>query len=172
MTTSNRPKTANNKSRKRITAGEVFSNPFCFLGFGFGSGLVPFAPGTFGTLVAIPIYYAMAGLSLPVYGSLVTLLFLLGILICQRCEDSLSISDHSGIVWDEIVGYLITMAAVPYSWQAASLGFLLFRLFDIIKPWPISQLDRTLHGGLGVMLDDALAGVFAASALHWVMAYL
>lgn len=172
MTTSNTPKAAKNKFRKRISARDIFSDPYCCLGFGFGSGLAPLAPGTFGTLVAIPLYYAMAGLSLPVYGSLVTLLFLLGILICQRCEDRLGISDHSGIVWDEIVGYLITMAAMPYSWQAASLGFLLFRLFDIIKPWPISHLDRNLHGGLGVMLDDALAGVFAAIGLCLVKPYL
>jgi phosphatidylglycerophosphatase A len=171
MNTSPEPSFIKTKSRQRIPARRIFRDPYCFLGFGFGSGLAPVAPGTFGTLAAVPIYVLMAGLDTPLYALIVLGLLLAGIHICQRCEDILGVQDHSGIVWDEIVGYLITMIAVPFSWQAAALGFVLFRLFDVIKPWPISRLDRTVHGGLGVMLDDVLAGVFAAICLHLLRPY-
>ncbi len=160
------------KSRQRIPARRIFGDPYSFLAFGFGSGLAPVAPGTFGTLAAIPVYALVAGLSLPVYSALVVILFASGILICQRCEERLGIHDHSGIVWDEIVGYLIAMIGVPFSWQAAALGFALFRVFDVLKPWPISRLDRGVPGGLGVMMDDALAGVFAAIGLHLLLPYV
>jgi phosphatidylglycerophosphatase A len=111
----------------------------------------------------------MAHLSLGAYVIVVLLLFLLGIRICQRCEERIQLSDHSGIVWDEIVGYLITMIAIPFSWPSAVAGFVLFRIFDVLKPWPIRWLDRSIHGGLGIMLDDALAGLFAALCLHWLL---
>ena len=166
MTTSPNAKSPYQKSRQRIPATSVFGDPWCFLAFGLGSGLSPIAPGTLGTLAAIPLYYLMTGLSLPVYCGMATGLFLIGITICQRCEQRLAIRDHGGIVWDEIVGYLITMIAVPPSWQTIGLGFMLFRLFDILKPWPIRWLDRQVHGGLGVMLDDAVAGLFAALCLQ------
>lgn len=171
MSTSPGTDTGRRKSRQRIPAERIFRDPWCFLGFGFGSGLAPVAPGTFGTLAAVPCYWLVAGLPLPYYAALVIGLFLAGIPICQRCEDRLAVSDHSGIVWDEIVGYLITMAAVPFSWPAAAFGFVLFRLFDVLKPWPIRRLDRTVHGGLGVMLDDAVAGLFAAAGLHLLRPY-
>ena len=144
----------------------VFTDPWCFLGFGFGSGLAPKAPGTAGTLVAIPIYLLMSLLSVEIYSTTVVLLFLLGILICQRCEERIQLSDHSGIVWDEIVGYLITMIAVPFSWPAVMAGFALFRIFDVLKPWPISWFDRHVEGGLGIMLDDIVAGIFACLTLQ------
>lgn len=160
------------KSHPPIPAGRIVRDPYCFLAFGFGSGLAPVAPGTFGTLAAIPIYWLLAGLDLPLYAGLVLGLFLAGIPICRRCEESLGVHDASGIVWDEIVGYLITMVAIPFSWQAAALGFVLFRLFDILKPWPISRIDRAVPGGLGVMLDDALAGVLAALCLSLARPYL
>jgi phosphatidylglycerophosphatase A len=171
MNTSPEPSLIRAKSRQRIPAHRIFRDPYCFLAFGFGSGLAPFAPGTFGTLAAVPIYALVAGLSVPVYLAVVIVLFLAGIRICQYCEDSLGVQDHSGIVWDEIVGYLITLTAVPFSWKAAAVGFVLFRAFDVLKPWPISRLDRTVHGGLGVMLDDALAGCFAAACLYLLRPY-
>lgn len=171
MNTSHDTPVARAKSRQPIPARPIFRDPWCFLGFGFGSGLAPKAPGTFGTLTAIPLYWLMAAMPLPWYAAIVIGLFLAGILICQRCEDRLGVTDHSGIVWDEIVGYLITMAAVPFSWPAAALGFALFRMFDILKPWPIRRLDRTVHGGLGIMLDDAVAGVFSAACLHLLRSY-
>lgn len=169
MSTSLEPESARPKNRVRIPARVVFTDPWCFLGFGFGSGLAKTAPGTFGTLAALPLYALMAQLSVPVYVMSVLCLFLTGILICQRSEERVQVSDHSGIVWDEIVGFLITMTAVPYSWPATLAGFALFRLFDILKPWPISQLDRRIHGGLGIMLDDALAGALAGLSLHWLL---
>ena len=159
-------------SRSPVPARRIFRDPCCFLAFGFGSGLAPFAPGTFGTLAAIPIYWWLADLSPSIHGPLVFVLFLAGIPICRRCEAALGTHDHSGIVWDEIVGYLITMAAVPFSWKATALGFVLFRLFDILKPWPISQIDRAVRGGLGVMLDDALAGALAAVCLHFALPFM
>lgn len=154
------------KSRHAIPPNRVFGNPWCFLAFGFGSGLAPVAPGTFGTLAAIPVYALLAQLSQPLYALATLVLFLAGIRICQRAEDILEVQDHSGIVFDEIVGYLITMGGMAISWKAMLAGFLLFRLFDVIKPWPISRLDRTIHGGVGVMLDDALAGCLSAICLR------
>ena len=135
--------------------------PVHLLAFGFGSGLAPKAPGTFGTLAAVPLYLLMAGLSLPIYLGLVLAGTLLGIWICGRASDDLGVHDHGGIVWDEIIGYLLTMAFAPPGWAWMLIGFLLFRFFDILKPWPIRWLDRQVSGGVGIMLDDLLAGVFA-----------
>ena len=136
-------------------------NPLHLLAFGFGSGLAPKAPGTFGTLVAVPIYLLLQGLSLPVYLGLVLLGSLLGIWICGHTSDDLGVHDHGGIVWDEIIGYLLTMAFAPPGWIWLLVGFLLFRFFDILKPWPIRWLDQQVAGGLGIMLDDLLAGLYA-----------
>jgi phosphatidylglycerophosphatase A len=139
----------------------VWRNPVHFLAFGFGSGALPLAPGTFGTLVAIPIYLLMAELPLAIYLGLVAIMTAVGIWLCQVTSRDLGVHDHAGIVWDEIVGYLITMIAVPVSWQWVLTGFVLFRIFDIMKPWPIRWADRQVHGGLGIMLDDVLAAVYA-----------
>jgi phosphatidylglycerophosphatase A len=145
---------------------KVFSNLNHFLAFGFGSGLSPYAPGTMGTIAAIPVYLLMV-LYLPVwlYLSLTVFFLMWGILICNSVSNDLQTHDFSGIVWDEIVGYLITMMFLPVSWEFILLGFIFFRLFDIIKPWPISWLDREISGGLGIMLDDVLAGFFAWAVL-------
>ena len=172
MSTSAVPDQPAGKSREPIPARCILRDPWCFLAFGFGTGLAPFAPGTFGTLAAVPLYGLLAGLSPAAYLSVVLVLFLAGLPICQRCEDRLGVHDHSGIVWDEIVGYLLTLAAVRPSWQAVAMGFLLFRLFDILKPWPIYRLDRTVRGGLGIMLDDAVAGVFAGICLYLLGQFL
>ena len=160
------------KSKASIPPRLVFGNPWCFLAFGFGSGLAPVAPGTFGTLAALPMYLLLANLSVALYGATVLLLFLAGILVCRRCQQILGIGDHGGIVLDEIVGYLITLFGASPSWQNMLLGFLLFRLFDVLKPWPISRLDRSVHGGFGVMLDDALAGAFGAVCLYALAPFL
>ena len=151
------------KSSKRqaIPAARVLRDPVCFLAFGFGSGLAPKAPGTFGTLAAIPLYLLAAQTPLPVYLAVTALMFIGGVWLCGRCEQILGVQDHSGIVWDEFVGLFITLAAAPVDPLTLGMGFLLFRLFDIAKPWPIGWLDKRIHGGLGVMLDDALAGVYA-----------
>ena len=144
----------------------MLRNPLHLLSLGFGSGLAPFAPGTFGTLVAIPLYLPLAQLSLPWYLLTVVAGFGVGIYLCQYTSDALGVHDHSAIVWDEIVGYWITMTAVPLAWQWILLGFMLFRLFDIVKPWPVKLADKRMKGGLGIMFDDVLAGLYALAGMH------
>lgn len=153
------------------TPASVWRNPVHFLAFGLGSGAAPWAPGTFGTLAAVPLWYLLAQTSLPVYLTLTLVAFVIGIWLCGRTSRDLGVHDHGGIVWDEFVGYWITMIAVPVDWIWALLGFVLFRLFDIWKPWPIRPIDRHVHGGLGIMLDDVLAGVFAALVLQGLLWY-
>ncbi len=142
------------------------SNPVHFLALGFGSGLSPKAPGTMGTLAAIPVFLLIAWLPLPAYLAVVAVVCVLGIWICDRAARDFGVHDHPAIVWDEIAGFLVTMIAVPAGFLWVVLGFLLFRLFDILKPWPIRWLDRRVHGGLGIMLDDIVAGVFSLLILH------
>ena len=143
----------------------LLRDPGHLLSLGFGSGLAPRAPGTFGTLVAVPVYLLCAQLPLVTYLSVVVAAFVLGVYLCGRTARALGVHDHPGIVWDEVVGYLLTMAWAPSGWLWVVLGFIFFRLFDILKPWPIRLLDRSVHGGLGIMIDDALAGVLAAACL-------
>ncbi|MBL4822114.1 MAG: phosphatidylglycerophosphatase A [Colwellia sp.] len=145
------------------TAAFDLTQPIQFLALGFGSGLAPIAPGTFGTLAAIPVFLLLTML-LPTplsYAIAVIVMALAGIYICGKAADDAGVHDHPAIVWDEFVGFFITMFMVPVSWQSILVGFLLFRLFDIIKPWPISFIDKKMTGGLGIMLDDVLAGIFA-----------
>lgn len=137
------------------------SNPIQFLALGFGSGLAPKAPGTFGTLAAIPIYLLLTMLTPLHYGVMVLVMSVAGIYICGKAAADVGVHDHGAIVWDEFVGFFITMFMVPVSWQSILLGFILFRLFDILKPWPISYIDKKMTGGLGIMFDDVIAGVFA-----------
>ncbi|MEW8099039.1 MAG: phosphatidylglycerophosphatase A [Candidatus Thiodiazotropha endolucinida] len=141
------------------------SKPVHLLAFGFGSGLMPKAPGTYGTLVGVPLYLLLQPLSLSLYILIVLLAFLAGLWICQRTSEDLGVHDHSGIVWDEIVGYLVGMTFAPSGWLWIVIGFLLFRLFDILKPWPIIWIDHRVEGGLGIMLDDLLAGLYTAGAV-------
>jgi phosphatidylglycerophosphatase A len=158
---------ASNLNKKEIrNKARVFSDINHFLAFGFGSGLSPFAPGTMGTIAAIPIYLIMAFFLPQWLYIILTILFLVaGISICNKVSADLQTHDFSGIVWDEIVGYLVTMMFLPLSWELIIIGFCLFRFFDIIKPWPINWLDREVSGGLGIMLDDVLAGLFSWAVL-------
>jgi phosphatidylglycerophosphatase A len=144
------------------------SNPVHLLAIGFGSGLAPKAPGTFGTLVAVPIYLLIAELPLVAYAGVVITAALVGIWLCGRTAEDLGVHDHPAIVWDEIVGYLLAMIGAPPGWLWPVLGFLLFRCFDIWKPWPISFVDRKVHGGIGIMIDDLLAGGLALLVLQLV----
>lgn len=137
-------------------------DPVNLLAFGLGSGCAPVAPGTFGTLVAVPLYLLMALLVPIQYAVLTLILAVLGIGICQHASRRLGVHDHPGIVWDEVVGFLVTMFMVKPGLLAVLVGFGLFRLFDIWKPFPIRWLDRQVHGGMGIMLDDVVAGVYAA----------
>lgn len=140
---------------------QLLTNPNHFFAFGFGSGLAPKAPGTFGTLAAVPIYWLLQDLAWPIYGTWLIVTFALGVYWCDRSSKQLGVHDHGGIVWDEFVGYWITMFLAPTGWVWMLLGFVLFRFFDIIKPWPIGWLDRKVGGGLGIMIDDVLAGIYA-----------
>lgn len=141
-------------------------NPISLLAFGFGSGLSPYLPGTAGTVAAIPLYLLMV--QLPMWGYLMVIItgFIAGLYICDRASKQLGVHDHGGIVWDEFVGFWITMIAVPLTWYWLLSGFLLFRFFDMLKPWPISLADRKLSGGFGIMVDDVIAGIAAGFCLQ------
>ena len=144
----------------------VWHNPIHFIAFGFGAGTSGIAPGTCGTLVAVPIFLLMQDLTPLIYFYCVAFLFLSGIWICDVTSRDLGVDDHPGIVIDEITGYLLAMTAAPPGWLWIVCGFLLFRLFDIWKPWPIRTIDRKLGGGIGIMLDDIAAGVFSLLILQ------
>ena len=137
------------------------TNPVHLLAFGFGSGLMPKAPGTAGTVAAILPWLWLSQQSLTTYLIVLSVATIIGIYLCDKTSRDLGVHDHSGIVWDEFCGLWLTMIAVPATWQWLLLGFVLFRFFDIIKPWPINWLDKKIPGGLGIMVDDLLAGLFA-----------
>lgn len=162
--------------------GLKLSNPIHLAAVGFGSGLAPKAPGTFGTLAAIPLFYLLAMLSIEWYLSIVIISSLLGFWFCHVTSKDMGVHDHKAIVWDEFVGFWITMipvlvvypeireeAAIPWLWVV--VGFLLFRFFDVLKPFPISWLDKKVHGGFGIMIDDIVAGIFAAAGMWFLMQY-
>jgi phosphatidylglycerophosphatase A len=137
------------------------SNPWHLLATGFGSGLSPIMPGTVGSLAAIPFWYLMTFLPWQLY----SMVIMLGICI--------GVYDHGSIVWDEFIGMWITLMALPINdWRWVAAGFLVFRILDIWKPWPIRWFDRNVHGGMGIMVDDIVAGVFSAGIIyvighHW-----
>ena len=151
--------------KNNLTPRQILSDPVLFLAFGFGSGLAKKAPGTFGTLAAVPLYWVFAQADLLAYSLLTLIVIVVGVPICKIAAEKLGEHDFGGIVWDEIAGYLITMWLAPFTWQAMIAGFILFRIFDILKPWPIKWIDQQVHGGLGIMLDDVLAAVFAGGVL-------
>ncbi len=150
----------------KLNFNYLLKRPLALLAFGFGSGLSPVMPGTLGTLVAVPLYLLLMHLPLELYTTFVGIAAFVGVYICGRTSSDLGVHDHSGIVWDEFVGYWITMAAAPPGWYWLVLGFIIFRIIDIVKPWPISLADRHVHGGFGIMLDDVLAGFGAFACLQ------
>jgi phosphatidylglycerophosphatase A len=140
--------------------------PHQFLALGFGSGLIKPAPGTWGTLAAVPLVLLMSHLPLWAYVALTVVACVVGVWICGRCADDVGVHDHPSIVWDEFAGYFVTMIWVEPTMINLAIGFALFRFFDILKPWPVSYLDRHVTGGLGIMADDILAGVFSCIILQ------
>jgi phosphatidylglycerophosphatase A len=146
--------------------GGFLKNPIHFMAFGFGSGCSPKAPGTLGTLAAIIPYLFLQHLSIGWFLGVILLSFVVGCWVCQKASEALGVHDHGGIVWDEFVGFWITMIAAPPGVVSIILGFALFRLFDIWKPQPIKYFDEKVHGGLGIMLDDVIAGIFALASLQ------
>jgi phosphatidylglycerophosphatase A len=144
-------------------------NPVHFLALGFGSGLIPVMPGTFGSLAAIPLLLACMQVSSVSFIALTLIFSVIGIYLCGKTADDMKVHDHGSIVCDEIAGMFVTFLFVPLSASTLLIGFLLFRVFDILKPWPIGAIDKRLHGGTGIMLDDILAGAMACGCLHLLM---
>jgi phosphatidylglycerophosphatase A len=150
---------------KNSKANVDMRRPVNFLAFGFGAGLSPIAPGTVGTVVAIPIYALLLVCPFSVYLMFLTIILVVGIWICGESSRNIGVHDHSGIVWDEIAGFLLTMVPFYPSVGSVIVGFLTFRFFDIVKPWPIRWLDQRIHGGFGIMFDDAIAAIFSIAFL-------
>ena len=149
------------------------THPFHWLAFGLGSGLAPKAPGTFGTIAALPVWWLLLdGVPLLPYLGILIAGFAFGVLICERTSDHLGVHDHGGIVWDEWIGMWIALLLVPTGWLWVLYAFVLFRVFDILKPWPIGWLDRRVKGGFGIMIDDVLAGIMALVVLQGTAALM
>lgn len=148
------------------------TNPIHLLATGFGAGLLKPAPGTWGTAVAVPLFLLLSALvnSLSIYVICVITISLAGIKICDQAAKDAGVHDHKAIVWDEIAGFFIAMIAVPVTLTNIVMAFLLFRFFDIVKPWPIGYIDRKVSGGFGIMLDDVIAGVFSLICMHITLA--
>jgi phosphatidylglycerophosphatase A len=151
----------------------LLSHPAHFFSLGFGSGLMPKGPGTAGTLVAFPMYWAIA----PLMNDYLFLLFLvvsyfIGVWICDKTGRALGVPDHGGIVWDEIVAFMLVLFFTPAGIYWQILAFVLFRFFDIVKPQPIKYFDENMHGGKGVMFDDLLAAAYALFCLAMIKSFL
>jgi len=151
------------------------SNPWHLLATGFGSGLSPWMPGTAGSLAAIPFWYLLNLLPQDLYSLALLLGISIGVYLCHRTAKDMGVHDHGSIVWDEFIGMWITLMAIPVnSWQWVLAGFLVFRVLDIWKPWPIRWFDRNVQGGMGIMVDDISAGgisagILFAAAHYWLM---
>jgi phosphatidylglycerophosphatase A len=153
-------------------ARTVLTDPVHMLAFGFGTGLSPVAPGTVGSLVGVLFAWLTVDLGLPLQLAVAAAISVAGIWICGESARRIGVHDHGGIVWDEIAGMYITLLAAPPTIVGWILGFVLFRVFDIAKPWPIRDLDHRLGGGLGIMLDDLAAALYALILLGlygWLM---
>lgn len=161
--------------RKVLTPAQrraLLSTPAGWLACGFGSGLAPVAQGTFGSLAAILPWLLLRQLSPPLNVLVIVIGFAIGVWACDVAGRALGVDDHRSLVWDEFIGqWIALLPALLAPWWAVVLGFGLFRLFDVWKPWPIRYLDQHLKGGFGVMVDDVIAGVFAAIVLRLVLAY-
>ncbi len=144
----------------------LLSHPAHFFGLGFGSGLAPKAPGTFGTMIGLPLFWLISSYALSTQLIIITALFIVGIYVCDKTGKALGVTDHGAIVWDEIVAMMLVLSFTSMDIFAWLLAFTLFRLFDIWKPFPIRQFDATLKNGFGVMFDDVLAAIYAIFALR------
>lgn len=143
------------------TLARLMREPTLLVAFGFGSGLAPVAPGTFGSLAAAALAPALLWCPAPVAWSLLAAAVAGGVFVCEAAVRRLGVADHPGIVWDEFTGLWFALLLAPASWPGWLGAFALFRLFDIVKPWPIGWLDRHCGGGFGVMADDLVAGLLA-----------
>jgi phosphatidylglycerophosphatase A len=149
---------------------EVWRNPLYFIAFGFGSGALPVAPGTFGTLVAIPCYLLLSQLSPNAYLTFTLCFIIFSSWLCDYISKCTHTQDHPGMCIDEFAGFFVTMLYLPANGLWIVMGFILFRIFDIVKPWPINYVDKNIHGGFGMVLDDVMAGILSCIILHvWAM---
>ena len=155
------------KIKRNQAPQSIWTNPVHFLAFGLGTGASPYAPGTVGTLLGIPLVYLLSQWSLWVYLLVTVVLTVIGIWVCDKTSKDIGVHDHGGIVIDEVAGYLVTMIAVPVNVWTLIAAFFIFRFFDIIKPWPIGWLDKQVQGGVGIMVDDLLAGVYGLAVI-WI----
>ena len=160
------------KSAKIEIPAKMLLNPVHFFALGFGSGLTPKLPGTAGTLVGVLLFILIPDMSWIAYLVIVVCGFLFGIFCCGYTARILNVHDHNSIVWDEIIGYMITMFMVPKEWIWILTGFILFRIFDVLKPWPISFIDRRIESGLGIMLDDVIAASFSLAIIQIAIYFL
>ena len=149
------------KDRLPIPDG-IFEKPLYFIAFGFGVGIIPFAPGTFGTLFAVFLYSLLPTLSFSSHLIITVIITMLSIFICDKVSREIELHDHPGMCLDEFPGFFVSMLFAPAGWVGLISAFLLFRFFDIIKPWPINWIDKNVHGGFGMVLDDVLAGVYVS----------
>ena len=140
-----------------------------FFALGFGSGLVPKAPGTFGTIIGLPLFWLISVHALSVQLIIIAALFIFGIYVCDKTGKALGVADDGAIVWDEIVAMMLVLAFAPFTWLGWLVAFLLFRLFDIWKPYPICYFDAKLKNGFGVMFDDLLAAAYAILVLKFIV---
>lgn len=147
----------------------IFKNPIHFIACGFGVGAIPYAPGTFGTLLSIPLYLILVQLPVTLYVLITGVLVLLGIPLCQITNRDFGTEDHPAAVWDEFASFPIVMIGIPFTWYYLLIGFILFRFFDIFKPSVIGWLDRNIHGGLGAMLDDVAAAMCSLMILQLII---
>lgn len=159
-------------NRQQVISRLRLTNPWHLLAVGFGSGLSPVMPGTAGSLAAIPFWYFLIQLPQELYYLIVLLGICLGVYLCHRTAKDMGVHDHGSIVWDEFIGMWITLVAIPnHHWQWIAIGFVVFRVFDIWKPWPIRWFDRNVRGGMGIMVDDIVAGVISAALIFAVAHY-
>ena len=158
-------------SIERRALHTALHTPEGFLAFGFGSGLLTRAPGTMGTLAAVPVAVLVNFLGINGFW-FVLLTFLAGVWICGRVTEQLGVDDYGGIVWDEMVGYWLAVMFVPFHWAWFLAAFVIFRGFDILKPWPISLLEESYDGGFGIMIDDVLAAVYTILILSFVEKFI
>ena len=144
----------------------LFSDPAHLIAMGFGAGLSPVMPGTVGSLLGVAVFLGVRDLTWPAYLVLTACVTFVGILAAQRSARLLGSKDPGCIVIDEVAGMLLTLFLLPAGWGWLLVGFVLFRLFDIFKPWPVSFADRHVPGGFGIMLDDLFAGIYALAAVQ------
>jgi len=148
-----------------LSSEKIWRNPIYFIACGFGFGTFPYVPGTIGTLVAIPIYLVLVKLPMLLYILAIIAMQLFGIYACGKTNRDFKTDDHPAACWDEIAAFPIVMLGIPVTALNIVMGFLLFRLFDIWKPWPIRWFDKQVHSGFGVMFDDVLAALFSLASL-------